>query len=151
MSRTSKKRGQDEAVALDAKSQGAARVWSRLRSLYPEDVTAIVDDVAQAGGLTLHDLELLEVATHVSLDARIKQAQIDEKGSLEASLRHLQGQSRKHLRTLRGMMEPVVNPNKARHRDPESDAAKQSAKAKALADLARADVADDDVGDELVS
>jgi hypothetical protein len=129
----------------------AGQAWAGVRASYSDEVRAKVDAVAEAGGLSLHDIELLEYAEHETLAARIDDllramAEGEKTGTAVTALYSVRLQSRKHLRTLRIAMTPIGTPNDNRHPTSEEQAKKDAALA------AVAEGADpNDTGDELVN
>lgn len=114
MARTSHTRGKDQAREMDEAAQSASRVWRLLRSRFPKAVRERVDAVAEAGGLSLHDIELLEFAAHEVLEERVRRlSRRKNTASAVTKLLSVQLQSRKHMRTLREAMSPIKTPNES--------------------------------------
>jgi hypothetical protein len=111
-------------------------------------VRALVDEVAETGGLSLLDLELMEFAEHANLRERIKRLEKQKQATTAiASCESLRVQCRKSMRTLVIARDGGLgSPNGQRHPSPEDEAKKQAAYDK----LAAAKLADDDTGDELL-
>lgn len=151
MSRKSHTRGKDDAREMDEEFQCASRLWGRMRRRVPAKVREYVDIVAELGGMSLHDIELLEVTAHRSLEERIKRLEKRPKSTTAiASCLSLQVQSRKHMRTLRLAMSPIGTPNDQRHPEPEQAAKRRAAHEKLAAAEANPE-AKTDLGDELVN
>lgn len=157
MGRKSHVRGKEEALEMVEEADSSSRIWTRLRGLYPKKVRERVDIVAEMGGLSLHDIELLEFASHEVLAERIKRLERRPMTATAiASLESIRLQGRKHLRNLRLAQNPITDPNNQRHPEPESEAKKADARARLAeknATKAQAIVAAvrPDTGDELVS
>lgn len=150
-------RGRDEArEATDAEVSAPTGVWDRIRAFYPPQVQSLVDAVAEAGGLSLADIELLELAEHERIMGMVSAYMRQEqdvtlpdgkvvKGRSRAiavtNLMSLRLQSRKHLRTLRIAMTPIGSANDIHPKLPAALAERLS--------LTEADP--HDLGDELVS
>lgn len=147
----SKRIGNEQAVAMDAAARNTPGValWEKVKSLYSPRVQAVVDAVAEAGGVSLAFIELLEVAEHERLAADIGQLKAQVKDGHKTStavsaLYSLRLQSRKHMRTLRLAMSPISSPNDMRHPVP-------SSVAQAIAEIDAHEVDPSDTGDELLS
>lgn len=107
--------GQDQASEQAQKAEATLSAWERLRSQYDPDVAELVDDVVARGGLTLRDIEAMELAEHERLDSEIKALSTKDKATTAiSSLLSLRLQSRKHLRTLRVLISPVLTPHQGR-------------------------------------
>lgn len=121
MARTSHTRGKDQAREMDDAEQSASRLWSIIRGRFPKAVRELVDQVADLGGLSLHDIELLELAAHEALEARIQRlSRRKNTASAVTKMLSVQLQSRKHLRTLREALSPIKTPNEAPARVPKA-------------------------------
>jgi hypothetical protein len=149
MGRLSNSRAKDEAVEMDAEHQGTSKLWAQVRGKVSPRVREIVDLVAANGGLTLHDIELMEVTAHAQLAERIRRLEkVPKSTTAIASCLQMQGQARKHLRTLRLVMAPIGTPNDQRHVEPEAEAKRRALQAELAASAERAG---GDTGDELVN
>lgn len=114
-------RGRDEAVTQAVAAESAVSVWQGLRNRYSEDVRRDVDAMVERGGLTLGDIEALEYAEHQALGAEIDSLRGEERvATAVAGLYSCRQQSRKHLRTLRGLISPIGTPDTGRARVPRS-------------------------------
>lgn len=121
----------------------AGQAWACVRSAYSDEVRAKVDAIAEAGGLSLHDIELLEFAEHETLAEEIDDLRTQEKATTAISaLYSVRLQSRKHLRTLRIAMTPIGTPNDQRHPTSEDEAKRTKALA-AIKDAPEPDTGDD--------
>lgn len=150
MGRKSHTLGKEDALEMAEEADSSSRIWSRLRTLFPAKVRERVDIVAEMGGLSLHDIELLEFAAHESCDERIKRLQRrPQTATAIASLESIKLQSRKHLRNLRLAQNPISDPNNMRHPEPESEQRKAEAREKLARDTATP--RPPDIGDELVN
>lgn len=150
MSRKSKTRGQDTAVDMADAAASASTAWSVVRLRYPKTVRALVDRLAAVGGVSLLDIMLMELAAHEQLGERIKRLERRPKSTTAvAAALHQQGTSRKHLRSLRVLMDPIGTPNDGRH--PTSEGAAAEKQARALQELAETETDPEDVGDDLVN
>ena len=156
MGRKSNTRAKDTAVDMDASYQCTSRAWAVIRPYFSARVRARVDKIAEIGGLSLHDIELFELAAYSALDERIKRLERRPKGATAlAACLSLQLQSRKHLRTLRLAQSPIGTPNDMRHPEPEAEARRREAHASLAAAVERQEAArargEIDLGDELIS
>lgn len=120
----------EQAAEMDEGFQSASRLWVRLRRRFPAPVRDFVDIVAELGGLTFHDIELLQVAQMQKLEERIKRLERKQKTSTAVSkLESLKLQCLKHLRTIRVVSQPITTPNEGRHPEPEEIELRKKAKA----------------------
>lgn len=150
MSRKSKTRGQDQAVDMADAAATSSRAWQLMRGRYPKPVRELVDRFAEEGGVSLLDIMLLELAAHEQLGERIKALMRRPKTSTAVSQAlHQQGTCRKHMRSLRVLMDPIASPNVSRH--PTSEDELEGKRERALAELAETEADGDDVGDDLVN
>lgn len=144
----------DDAREMDEEYQCSSSLWPLIRLRVPKALREQVDRVAALGGLSLHDIELMEYLAHEAAAERIKKLakRRDTSVAISECLRQ-QVQSRKHLRTLRLAMSPIGTPNDMRHPEPEAEARKRAASEKL--DAAAATAADPgtepDLGDDLVN
>ena len=142
--------GRPDVLEAIEEADSSSRIWARLRRLYPAKVRERVDIVAEVGGLSLHDIELLEFAAHESCDERIKRLQRrPQTATAIASLESIKLQSRKHLRNLRLAQNPISDPNNMRHPEPESEQRKAEARFRLAG--ATTPTRAPDIGDELVN
>lgn len=135
---------------VEAEDQSDTGVWAKVRKNYPAPVRERVDAIADTGGLSLMDIMLLEFASHEHAGERIKRLERRPKTSTAvADLEKLRLQSRKHMRTVRIAISPIVNPDNNKHPDGETELRKRRAKE----DIANAAMSrkGPDVGDELVN
>lgn len=122
------------AAEMESDFNGASRLWGRLRRRFPRAVREVVDVVGELGGLTLHDIELLQVAQWQRLDERIKRLEKQKQTSTAISkLESMKLQCLKHLRTLRLAQSPITTPNEGRHVEPEELELRRQAKARLAA------------------
>lgn len=151
MGRKNRTEGKEDALAMVEAADSSSRVWGMMRKLFSAQVRERVDLVADVGGLSLHDIELLEFANHENMTERIKRL---ERKSMTATaistLESVRLQSRKHLRVLRCAMNPITDPNGQRHPEPDSEARKAAARER-LANAPEATTTVTDTGDELVN
>lgn len=151
MSRKSKSRGQDQAVDMADAAASSSAAWSLVRLRYPKPVRELVDRFAAVGGVSLLDIMLMELAAHEQLAERIKRLERKPKSTTAvAAALHQQGTSRKHLRSLRVLMDPISTPNDGRHPTSE-DADSGAERERALQELAETETDPEDVGDDLVN
>lgn len=138
-----------EAVEMEDGFNTSSRLWGKIRLRFPGAVRELVDIVADLGGLTLHDVELLQVAQYQRLEERIKRLEKRPQTSTAVSkLESLKLQCLKHLRTLRVVMNPITTPNEGRHPEPEEMELRRKTKAR-LAERMQAEAAPVDQGVEL--
>lgn len=132
MSRKSHVRSAAKTAAAEMEDdfESASRFWGRLRLRFPKAVREVVDIAAELGGLTLHDIELLQVAQFQRLEERIKKLERKPQTSTAVSkLESLKLQCLKHLRTIRVVSNPITTPNEGRHPEPEEMELRRRAKA----------------------
>ena len=135
------------AIAAELAGPDSRGLWSSLRDSYPPDVRRVVDAVAARGGLSLADLELIELAEHERLlrivDEQREAELADGKSRAVAvsGLMSVRLQSRKHMRVIRQALSPISTPGDTRPMVP-----------KAVADAYALTAADlSDGGDDLLS
>lgn len=129
--------------------ESASRFWTKVRRRFTKSVRETVDIVAELGGLTLHDIELLQYAQMERLEERIKTlAKKPKTSTAVATLESLKLQCLKHLRTIRVVSNPITSPNEGRHPEPEEMELRRQAKAK-LAERMTAPATRVDTGIEL--
>lgn len=139
----------EQAAEMEDDFQSASRLWTRVRRRYSAKVRGLVDIVAELGGLTFHDIELLQVAQFERLEQRIRVLERKPQTSTAVSkLESLKLQCLKHLRTIRVVAQPITTPNEGRHPEPEEIALREKAKAK-LAERMQAPPGPVDQGVEL--
>lgn len=127
-----------EAAEMEAEFNGASRLWTKIRLRFAGPVRELVDIVAELGGLTLHDIELLQVAQLQRLEQRIKRLEKQRQTSTAVSkLESLKLQCLKHLRTIRVVSSPITTPNEGRHVEPEEFELRRKAKAKLAEEMQR--------------
>lgn len=113
--------GQDEASEQAQRAESTASAWDVLRLRYDEPVRALVDEVVARGGLTLRDIEAMELAEHERLESELTRLAGEERTSgAVAALLGIRLQSRKHLRALRVLISPVLTPHQGRAAVPEA-------------------------------
>lgn len=126
-----------EALEMEQDFQTSSRLWLKIRRRFPRAVTEFVDDVAELGGLSLHDIELLQCAQLQRLEERIRRLEKRPKTSTAVSkMESLKLQAMKHLRTLRLAQSPISTPNDQRHPEPEELELRRQAKARLAAHMA---------------
>lgn len=125
-----------EALAMDEEFQSTSRLWARIRKRFPRAVTEFVDVVAELGGLSLHDIELLQCAQLERLEQRIRRLEKRPKTSTAVSkMESLKLQGMKHLRTLRLAQAPISTPNDQKHPEPEELELRRQAKERLAAHM----------------
>lgn len=136
---------------VEAQDESNTGLWDKMRKHFSKAVQARVDLVADAGGLTLHDIELLEFAAHEQAHERIKRLERKAKTATAVmGLEQLRLQCRKHLRTLRIAINPIANPDVNKHPDAEAELRKQRSRERIAGEsVTRATTTD--TGDELVN
>lgn len=152
MSRKSHVRSPAKTAAAEMQDdfESASRFWSRVRRRFSAPVREMVDIAAELGGLTLHDIELLQVAQFQRLEERIKKLERKPQTSTAVSkLESLKLQCLKHLRTIRVVSSPVTTPNEGRHPEPEEMELRRRAKADLAARMQNVEPAKVDTGVEL--
>jgi len=100
--KTVKKRGPRRdatRVQQSAGVKGTRRAWHRLRAMYSERVRDVVDEIEEAGGLSLRDLIALELAELLSIKAELG-SMVQPGDRLIERMESLMLQSRKNLRSL---------------------------------------------------
>lgn len=152
MSRKShvRSRATEEAAEMGEAFESASRLWPRIRGRFPLAVRRIVDIVAELGGVTLHDVELMQMAQLERLEARIKRLERKPQTSTAvADLESLKLQCLKHLRALRLAQSPITTPNEGRHPEPEEIELRRRAKAELAKRMVQPEAARADSGVEL--
>lgn len=128
-----KTRAPAAALEMDEGFQSASRLWSRVRRRYPAAVREMGDIVAELGGLSLHDIEILQVAQMEKIEQRIERLKRKANASDAVTrMESLKLQCLKHLRTIRVLASPITTPNEGRHPEPEEIELRRNAKAKLL-------------------
>lgn len=128
----------EQAAEMEADFQSASRFWTKVRRRFSAKVRDMVDIVAELGGLSLHDIELLQVAQFQRLEERIRVLERKPQTSTAVSkLESLKLQCLKHLRTIRIASSPITTPNEGRHPEPEEIELRRKAKATLAAEMTR--------------
>jgi hypothetical protein len=138
----------DQAQAAVDELGSHAKTWPEVKKLLPTQLAEAADVVVRAGGMSLLDVQALEYADHVYLTSLLQRCmnatgpEAKQQKTLISGLIHARIQSRKHMRTLAHLMNPVQHVGDTRPALPPEVAAKYNA---------IYDLPDDDYGDELIN